>query len=274
MKVAIIALVLAVSLAGTEAFWGWGGMYGGMMGMGYGMMGMGYGMYGMGMWGKRGSAEKPVMDEITKMALKRTECVFTNETNMLSCRGPTGVVECQVEHYHHSDYKMFGISQVSESPVSYELVPRKLDNSAWEWLMVDGKKVKLSLWSSEYKGFGLRVEENVCFDKMTALLKSSVRNEKIFIGSQQTYILGDLIVADKLPNISEEKLKRWFGGYGMGMGYGGYGMMGMYGGYGGYGMGYGYYGKRTGEPAMNEIELAKIMKENYKQMEKLEKRND
>lgn len=266
MKVAIIALVLAVSLAGTEAFWGMGGMYGGMMGMGYGMMGMGYGMYGMGMgygmgmWGKRGSAEKPVMDDITKMTMKRTECVYTKDTEILSCKGPTGVVECQVDFKfpafeNKQDFKLFGISQVSESPVSYELVPRKLDNSAWEWLMVDGKKVKLSLWSSEIKNFGLKVEETVCFDKMTALLKTSVRNEKVFIGEAQTYILGDLLVSGKLPKISEEDLKRQWG-YG-------------YGGYGGYGLGY-YYGKRTGEPAMTEVDIAKIMNEKYNK----EKRNN
>ncbi len=84
------------------------------------------------------------------------------------------------------------------------------------------------------------------------MLKTSVRSEKIFVQGQQTVILGDLLLADKLPKVSEKEMKRQWG-------YGGYGM-----GYGGYGMGYGYYGKRTGMPAMNEEDIAKIYKKTMK----------
>lgn len=258
MKFTLVAVVLALCLVQSEAWWNMGyGMGMGMYGMyGMGMMG-GMGMYG-GMWGKRSAGEMPMMDEITKQTIRRTECAFTKDNEMLSCKGPTGVVECEVEvklPAWKTDFKLFGISQVSETPATYELVPRKLDNSAWEWMMVAGKKVTLSLFSSEKKEAGLRVEENVCFEKMVELLKTSVRNEKVFIGSEQKYILGDLLVADKMPKISEGKLKRWYGmGYGMGYGYG-MGGMGMGFGYGG------YYGKRTGMPALTEVDLAKIMKE-------------
>jgi len=60
MKVAIIALVLAVSLIqSADAWWGWGGLYGGW-GMGMGMWGYPY------MWGKRDAAPKYLQESEIK----------------------------------------------------------------------------------------------------------------------------------------------------------------------------------------------------------------
>ncbi len=146
------------------------GMYGGL----YGMMGMGmWGGWGMGMWGKRSTDEKVKVPKSAIEALKRTECVYTKETDMLSCKAPTGIVECEVDMrfpVEKVDFKLFGITQVSESPISFELVPRKLDNTAWDWFMVDGKKVVLSLWSSDAELTGLKVEESVCWEKMVGII--------------------------------------------------------------------------------------------------------
>jgi len=205
MKVAIIALVLAVSLAQTEAYWGygygglygglWGGLYGGLYGGYYGGL---YGGYGYGYWGKR---EVSPPTEI----LERTECIYSIETRMLSCHGPSGIVECSTEltWTEPIEFQMFSLGLYTEasSPMKYRIMPRKVDNSGWESAsyLLDGEKRFASLYLNEDRESGLKVTDAVCFQKIVDLLALSKRRELVEVDSEQVYVIGDLMVAKKMP---------------------------------------------------------------------------
>ena len=104
MKVAILALVAAVSLVqSTEAFCGWGGLYG-----------------GYGLWGKRSTdeTEMPLRNPIN-----RTECMFNKLTNVIACSGSKELVTCQTEiigkDYHDDIQFAIGISTNEQSIVNW-----------------------------------------------------------------------------------------------------------------------------------------------------------
>ena len=197
MKITIIALVLLV-LGSADAFW-WGGYGGyGMYGM-YGLYGYGMGMYGM--WGKRSTEEPlPVAPEFLK---NRTECVYLKDATMLSCRGLTGVVECEAKLYPEADettipFELYGLSRASDC---YRMMPRKPDNSKWldNVMMVNETRYSAELyWSAEeVKRYGLRVVDEKCWLKMDELLQDSLRNEKVYYTTVEgaedtTFIRGKL----------------------------------------------------------------------------------
>lgn len=210
MKLAIIALVLAVSLAQTEAYWGYGygGLYGGYYGGLYGGLYGGYwgglyGGYGYGYWGKRDVTPPTEV-------LNRTECIFSNETRMLSCHGPRGIVECSTEvtWTEQFDFRMFGLGLYTPapSPMKYRVLPRKLDNSGWESASytVDGQRKYASLYS-EGSESGLRVVNRECFVKLIDLIALSNRRELVEVESEQVYVIGDLMWVARMPSEKEEK---------------------------------------------------------------------
>jgi hypothetical protein len=193
-------------LAQTEAYWGygygglygglWGGMYGGLYS---GMYGGLYGGYGSGYWGKREST--PPME-----ILNRTECIFSQEQKMLSCHGAAGIVECEAESTWSVpvDYQLFslGLYKVAATPMKYRIMPRKLDNSGWEsgMYMLNGEKKFASLYSVESTlETGLKVNDKICFQKMVDLLALSTRRELVQVDLEDVYVIGDLMVAKKMP---------------------------------------------------------------------------
>merc|ERR1719215_1966859 len=115
MKFAIVALVVALSMTqSADAFWGYG--YGGL-----------YGGYGYGFWGKRDVAPPTSI-------LNRTECVYNQDEDLLSCHGASGVVECKTEmiNAHPIEFSVFGLGLLEESEneaIKYNIIPRKVDNS-------------------------------------------------------------------------------------------------------------------------------------------------
>lgn len=205
MKVAIIALVLAVSLAQTEAYWGygygglygglWGGLYGGLYGGYYGGL---YGGYGAGWWGKREVAPPTEV-------LERTECIYSMEAKTLSCHGPSGIVECNTDMTWTEpiEYQMFSLGLYTEAPtpMKYRIMPRKIDNSGWESAsyMLNGEKKYASLYLDEERESGLKVTDKVCFQKLVDLLALSKRRELVEVESEKVYVIGDLMVAKKMP---------------------------------------------------------------------------
>jgi len=205
MKLAIIALVLAVSLIqSTDAWWGWGGYgwggYGGYYG-GY------YPYYGYGYWGKRdATVDVKVPLKVREELMNRTECVYTKETSILSCHGPSGVKECPVvlKWDKPVTFEFFGLAlpvEFSEvlSEVKYRIFPRKLDNSAWT-VYSDKVDRDVSLYHSEkYNDYGLMIQDKSCFEGLVTILKSSVRKELVVLGTQTVTIIGDLVLADKTP---------------------------------------------------------------------------
>ena len=238
-------------------FKGYGGLYGGLLGYGYGLgLYGGYGGYG-GLWGKRDATETET--EEMDMPLNRTECVYTKETSMLSCKGLRDIVECQSTLMAEGDieFELYGLADCEDmdDDKHYRILPRRLDNTAWERDMAGDKRISL-YHSKNLDHYGLRINDEECFNRVSELLDASVRREKVWLAAEDmvskptAIIRGDLIVADELPEVS----KRWFG-YG---GYGGYRFGGFggyrFGGYGGYG-GYGYYGKRDNMPAVDKQDL-------------------
>ncbi len=141
----------------------WGGMYGGLWG------GWGYG----GLWGKRAVTEDmSVRTMALREVLNRTECVYTRKTEMLSCKGTTGIVECQADlelGNGELDFTLFGISELADG--SFQLVPRRLDNTAWDFFLLDGVKVPFKLWlDNDVKQTGIEVEESVCWERIVRLV--------------------------------------------------------------------------------------------------------
>ena len=181
MKLLIAAFVLLVA-GSTEAYWGGLGAYGmygmyGGMGYGYGMgMGYGYGMgMGYGMWGKRSVEEREMQTATTN----RTECVFLRDSTMLSCRGLTGVVECETKIVRPetpettTPFTLYGLSR---SEGLWGIMPRKMDNTQW----LDNNKAELYWSAEESTRYGLRVVDEKCYQKMDELLRASLRNERVY----------------------------------------------------------------------------------------------
>jgi hypothetical protein len=209
MKLAIIALVLAVSLIqSTDAYYGYGYGYG--LGYGYGGYYGGYGgLYGgYGYYGKRDSTPvQTIPDELKN----RTECVYTKESSILSCHGPSGVKECSVELRWNKpvSFQLFGLAlpvEISEvlTEVKYRIFPRKLDNTAWIKEITDKE---ISLYHSEkYNDYGLFVKDKSCFEGLVTVLKSSVRKELVELEDikEKVTLIGDLLLADKLPKLLTE----------------------------------------------------------------------
>lgn len=215
MKIALVALVLALSLIETEAYWGYG--YGGLYGGGYGglygglysgLYGGLYGGYGLSYWGRRSADEK-----VPEQILNRTECAYVVESGLISCHGPSGIVECetQMTWKHPIDFQLYGIglfeegkfmSEETETEYRFRIFPRKLDNSGWErgTYRENGVETFASLYFSESAGYeGLRVKDSKCFFKFATLMNKSARKELSTISgeSKPVTIFGDMIIANE-----------------------------------------------------------------------------
>jgi exonuclease VII small subunit len=207
MKVAIIALLLTVSLAYTQcqvptgSWGGYGGVgvYGGVYGLGYsGLLGS---YHNLGFYGKRSGEESP--DSHMLKVSQRTECVYTKDSGMLSCHGPTLIVECETELNRYEKLAGFSLFGIAKSDKMFRIIPRKLDNSAWS--TEDNLYVYMK---GEKKISGLAIKEQECYAKLNELFEDSMRNEKVHLSEKETvYIIGDLMVADKMPEMVIESLE-------------------------------------------------------------------
>lgn len=218
------------------------------------------------------------MKEMPTDLMNRTECVYTNDSNILSCHGPSGVVECETElTWEYPDqFELFGLSPCENHTDAYRVMPRKLDNTVWmdNKLIVDGVEKKVMLHANEeYKDeMGLRVLEKKCWDRMTTLFKKSLRSEKVWYTTgedmETTRLIADLMVSDETPDFMNEeeekedkegqdgKTKRWYWANPYGLGYYGRYYSGLYGlGYPYYSSMYSYYGKRSAMPAVRTENL-------------------
>jgi chaperonin cofactor prefoldin len=224
MKIALVALVLALSLIETEAYWGYG--YGGLYGGGYGglygglysgLYGGLYGGYGLNYWGRRSADEK-----VPEQILNRTECAYVVESGLISCHGPSGIVECetQLTWKQPIDFQLYGIglfeegkfmSEETETEYRFRIFPRKLDNSGWErgTYSENGVETFASLYFSESAGYeGLRVKDSKCFFKLATLMNKSARKELSTISgeSKPVTIFGDMIIANDEEMMHDEEM--------------------------------------------------------------------
>jgi len=214
MKVALIALVLAVSFAASEAYWGYGygGLWGGLGSLYYGGLYNGYygglyGGWGYGYWGKRDTTQTPPAE-----LLNRTECAYFAPTGVLSCHGPRGLVECgaNVTWPMEFEYQLFGVGLFDETTtMRYRLLPRRLDNTAWErgvWTDEGVERFASLYTTEENQWYGLRVRDEKCYTRLVELFRESNRREPTVVNGETkpVYVVGDLMVSNELP----ENLKR------------------------------------------------------------------
>lgn len=169
-----------------------------------------YGGYGYGYWGKRDAA--PPMS-----ILNRTECIYNQDSSMLSCHGSTGVVECKTEliNEHPIEFSIFGIGLLEDSneSIRYRIIPRKLDNSGWESGMYEanGEKKMVLLYADKSENLGLKVRDVKCFEKMSELFAMSPRKEQVELSSELSVkptamIIGDLTLAREMTEEEEDSV--------------------------------------------------------------------
>ena len=202
----LIALAVLFVAGSADAWWGYGGWGGyGMYGM-YGMYGYGYPYYG-GWWGKRAAEEPAPLP--TESLKNRTECVFIRDSTMLSCRGLTGVVECETkavkpEGESKLPFELYGLSR---SEGFWKIMPRKPDNTQWldnVFLFNETRFTAELYWSAEESTrYGLRVVDEKCYQKMDELLQASLRNERVYY----TKITGEQDIA-AVRGKSEQKVEK------------------------------------------------------------------
>lgn len=228
MKVAlIVTLVLAVSLAPTEAFgwggwgggWGYGGMgWGGMGWGGMGWGGMGWGGYGMGLWGKRDAGESPTeTTNVPEVILNRTECLYNIDEELLRCKSPIGRTQCETElRWELEDSEMsFGIALFEDLTENrFRLIGRKLDNSGWfsgVWMSErEGIPSYPSLFTGETSQLkGLRIKEEKCYAEIAEILKGSNRRERVMVGEElkPVVVVGDIMTL-ATPEKDSERVER------------------------------------------------------------------
>ena len=117
---------------------------------------------------------------------QRTECVYTEDSGLLSCHGPNLIVECATRLFwsESSVFQMDVIAKCNGSEKMFRIIPRKLDNSAWFdnslFLQLSGQK----------EVDGLRVSDKECYAKLNELLEDSVRNEKVYLEKETVYMIG------------------------------------------------------------------------------------
>jgi hypothetical protein len=185
---AIAVLVLSVCLAQQANAW----LYGGW---GYGLgLGM-YGMYGMGLgWGwpyfryfRSTMSDGNIHDRIS--------CRYFDKTSMLSCSGPTGLVECAAvanftglgdEH----KFELFGIANiegwngknVAEEFYRYSMYPRSMDNKIWynNTMHIGDHDISFGMFHSyTYDYYGYRISDLGCFERFISLFKDAKSDEVI-----------------------------------------------------------------------------------------------
>ena len=195
--------------------------------------------------------EKPVEREVAHHeGGNYTQCMYREETKMLSCRGVSGEVECPAifEWTGEKSYKIFGMGFVPEfrdvksELVRYWLYPRSFDNSTYfnhSIITEEGERDLFLYYGEKMVEYGFRVTDLKCWERLFGLIKmSSVEHMCSLEGEKgEVPLIGETLILDS------EVSKRWlfgygFGGLGLGMGWG-------YRGFGyGYPYGLGYWGRK------------------------------
>lgn len=236
-SVAILALIVAVCLVEKSDAWfgrgygyggygrfglGYGGYGYGGLGYGYGGYGLGYGYGGYGSYGLgyaspyyRGYWKRDTASQSSEF-INQTQCVYIRDSAILSCHGPSGVVECEAisnfTEFSPIKYEVFGLGRIENNKqalsaefIKFSLIPRKLDNSAWisNEVVENGVEKSLSLFHSiKYEDFGLRIKDLACYEKFVTLVSSFVQDNIVTLESELAVkptvsLFGDLVLLER-----------------------------------------------------------------------------
>jgi hypothetical protein len=200
MNSAILIACVLLSLGAAQAqygrqFGGYGGYGGGGYRGGYGGYGGGgyrggYGGYGGG--GYRGGYGgyryygRGVSNVLDDFDTNLARCQYIRNESMLSCHGPTSLIECQVVVNTTTDYEFFGLSRYSRMNYSalapsahkYILTPRNLNDTVWlnHTIQHDGMVEDLVIYHGGERTMchGIRVIDQDCYADLSAMFNSIV----------------------------------------------------------------------------------------------------
>ena len=115
---------------------------------------------------------------------KRTSCTYFNDKLTLSCKGPSGTVECDALSIFPMTFKIagLGLDSTFTGKNIFRLFPLRQDNTVWinhQFLTEAQNKISLSVHDSTTAtadDSGLRIKDTACFNKLAELFKSSESN--------------------------------------------------------------------------------------------------
>ena len=132
---------------------------------------------------------------------KRTVCVYYKKNLILACKSPKGSIQCETtsnfEDFSSTKFDCFGISKSNDG--KFSLFPRELDNTAFLSASSHKKNVesKLSIFADEnLTDFGLKIKVPECFEIIEQVLKSSTRNEIVYLDNdinKTVNLIGELL---------------------------------------------------------------------------------
>lgn len=211
MKVAILALFVAVALVGQTNAW-WGGYGLGWGGWGYGL-GLGYGL-GYGGWGW--PAYRWYRSSIsTGDFSRRAQCVYIRDRSVLSCRAQQAPIECDAEFRlpeSSERFELFGLGfmpgqeQWSAEEMCYSMYPRSLDNSRWfNYTSFEGEResYRYSLYyrNSSSLSYGLRVRDFACWERLVSYFRSCPADEIIRFENNSTVgLYGEVSLVERVAS--------------------------------------------------------------------------
>ena len=117
----------------------------------------------------------------------RTRCSYFKDKLMISCKGPSGKVECETFDNFPAglNSKVFGLGFDEKFTGSnrIRIYPLRADNKFWinhQFITQGQRKISMSVHSREgVLEEGFRVKEQTCFDRLSQLFQSSTSNLRV-----------------------------------------------------------------------------------------------
>ena len=120
----------------------------------------------------------------------RTSCSYFRDTLTLSCKGPSGKVECAAIASFPMTFKIvgLGIDPAFTGKDIFRVYPLRQDSSAWinhQFLTTAQTKISLSVHASAgvtAGESGFEIRETECFNRLVQVFKSSESNQVVPLG--------------------------------------------------------------------------------------------
>ena len=117
----------------------------------------------------------------------RTRCAYFKDKLMLSCKGPSGKVECEAFDNFPAglNSRVFGLGfdEKFPGPNRIRIYALRADNTFWinhQFMTQNQRKVSMSVHPRQGAlEEGFRVKEQTCFDRLNQLFQSSTSNLRV-----------------------------------------------------------------------------------------------